>query len=62
MDASDNHDMMSFARWTLVISRTHSFPRQNLTNSVANLVNSAAHRGKADEIPTPLNFGGLIKS
>src|SRR6218665_2913567 len=31
--------------------RAHSFPRQNLTNSAANLVNSAAHRSKADEIP-----------
>jgi len=34
---------------------------------VANLVNSAAHRGKANEIPrltadTQLNFRGLIKS
>ena len=49
------------------ISRAHSFPRQNLTNSAANLVNSAAHRGKADEIPrltaaTQLNFRDLIKS
>ena len=33
------------------ISRAHSFLRQNLTNSAANLVNSAAHRDKADEIP-----------
>jgi len=38
-----------------------------LTNSAANLVNSAAHHGKADEIPrltadTQLNFRGLIKS
>jgi len=52
---------------TLVISRVHSFPRQNLTNSAVNLVNSAAHRGKADEFPrltavTQLNFRGLIKS
>ena len=43
-----------------IIIRAHSFPRQNLTNS-------AAHRGKADEIPrftadTQLNFRGLIKS
>jgi len=50
-----------------MIIRAHSFPRQNLTNSVANLANSAAHRGKADEIPrltavTQLNFHGLIKS
>ena len=50
-----------------VITRAHSFPRQNLTNSAANLVNSAVHRGKADEIPrlpaeTQLNFRGLIKS
>ena len=50
-----------------VINRAHSFPQQNLTNSAANLVNSAAHRGKADEIPrltmvTQLNFRGLIKS
>jgi len=34
---------------------------------VANLVNTAAHRGKADEIPrltanTQLNFRDLIKS
>src|SRR6218665_1794318 len=34
-----------------IIIRAHSFLRQNLTNSAANLVNSAAHRGKADEIP-----------
>jgi len=50
-----------------MISRAHSFPRKNLTNSAANLVNSAAYRGKADEIPrltaaTQLNFRGLIKS
>ena len=36
---------------TGVMIRGHSFPRQNLTNSAANLVNSAAHRGKADKIP-----------
>jgi len=51
----------------IIISRAHSFPRQNLTNSAAILVNSAAHRGKADEIPrltanTQLNFRGGIKS
>src|SRR6218665_2828035 len=34
-----------------LILRAHSFPRQNLTNSTENLVNSAAHRVKADEIP-----------
>ena len=50
-----------------MIIRAHSFPRQNLTNFVVNLANSAAHRGKADEIPrltavTQLNFHGLIKS
>ena len=50
-----------------LINRAHSFPRQNLTNSAANLVNSAAYRGKADEIlrltaATQLNFRGLIKS
>jgi len=50
-----------------LITRAHCFPRQNLTNFAANLVNSAAHRGKADEIPrliadTPLNLRGLIKS
>jgi len=49
------------------IIRAHSFPRQNLTNSASNFVNSAAHRGKADEIPqltadTQLNFRNLIKS
>ena len=49
------------------MSRAHSFPRQNLTNSAANFVNFAAHRGKADEIPrltadTQLNFSSLIKS
>ena len=49
------------------ISRVHSFPRQNLTNSAANLVSSAAYRGKADKVPrltanTQLNFRGLIKS
>ena len=52
------------SRWNLncilkvLMSRAHSFPRQNLVNSVA-------HRGKADEIPrltavTQLNFRGLI--
>jgi len=51
----------------IIIIRAHSFLRQNLTNSAANFVNSAAYRGKADEIPrltvvTQLNFGGLIKS
>ena len=50
-----------------VIARAHSFPRKNVTNSEANLVNSAVHRGKADEIPlltadSQLNFRGLIKS
>jgi len=50
-----------------LICRAHRFPRQNLTNSAKNLVNSAAHHGKADEIPrlttdTQLNFRGLIKS
>ena len=50
-----------------VITRAHSFARQNLTNSATNLVNSAAHRGKADEIwrvtvDTQLNFRSLIKS
>jgi len=49
------------------MTRAHSYLRQNLTNSAANLENSAAHRGKADEIPgltadTQLNFRGLIKS
>ena len=43
------------------------FRGKKLTNSVENLANSAAHRGKADEIPrltanTQLNFRGLIKS
>ena len=33
------------------MNRAHSFPRQNSTNSVVNLVNSADHHGKADEIP-----------
>jgi len=47
--------------------KVHSFPQQNLTNSAVNLVNSAANRGKADEIPllttvTQLSFRGLIKS
>jgi len=51
----------------VLMTRAHSFLRQNLTNSAANLVNSAAYRGKADEIPrftaaTQLNFRGLIKS
>ena len=51
----------------IVICRAHSLPRQNLNNSAANLVNSAANRGKADEIPrlttgTQLNFHGLFKS
>jgi len=35
----------------IMIIRAHSFPRQNLTNFAANLVNSTALRGKADEIP-----------
>src|SRR6218665_978439 len=52
---------------SILIIRAHSFPRQNLTNSAVNLVNSAAYRGKADEIPrlttdTHLHFRGLIKS
>jgi len=68
-----------FVKWTLEksflwlansvtnICRAHNFPRQNLTNSAANLVNFAALRGKAGEIPrltadTQLNFRGLIKS
>src|SRR6218665_3181891 len=43
------------------------FRGKNLTNSAANLVNSAAYRGKADEIPrltaeTQLNFRSLINS
>ena len=43
----------SLARQRLlnVMYRAHSFPRQNLTNSAGNLVNSAEHRSKADEIP-----------
>jgi len=50
-----------------LITRAHSFPQKNLTNSATNLVNSAVHRGKADEIPrltadTQLHFRGLIKS
>ena len=54
-------------QYITIISRAHSFPRQNSTNSAANMVNSAAHRGRADEIPrltavTQLNFRGLIKS
>src|SRR6218665_97761 len=36
---------------TALTTRAHSFPRKNLTNSAANLENSAAHRGKTDEIP-----------
>src|SRR6218665_4055168 len=58
-----------FSRYcvAVLVSRAHSFPRQSLTNSAANFVNSAAHRGKTDEIPrltaaTQLNFRGLIKS
>ena len=31
----------------VLMTRAHSFLRQNLTNSAANLVNSAAYRGKA---------------
>ena len=41
-----------------MISRAHSFPRKNLTNSAGNFVNSAenfvnsaAHRGNTYEIP-----------
>jgi len=34
-----------------VMSRAHSFRGKNLTKPAANLVNSAVHRGKADEIP-----------
>ena len=64
-------DFQALLNWMYIdkslISWAHSFPRQNLTNSAANLVNSAAHRGKADEIlrltaDTQLNFRGLIKS
>src|SRR6218665_3060186 len=51
---------------TEVIYRAHSCPRQNLTNSAANFVNPAAHRGNTDEIPwltavTPVKFRGLTK-
>ena len=31
--------------------RAHSFPRKKFDETAENLVNSAAHRGKADEIP-----------
>jgi len=62
-----NDDSLQFWAIRLVMTRAHSFPRQNLTNSAANLVNSVAHRGKADEIlqlttDTQLNFRDLIKS
>src|SRR6218665_64797 len=65
------NNFMYFVLLTVIISslisRAHSFSRQNMTNSAANLVNSADHRGKADEIQrltadTQLNFRGLIKS
>src|SRR6218665_3832772 len=39
-----------YSKSTRVICRAHSSPRQNLTNSAGKLVNSAVHRGKADEI------------
>ena len=50
----------------VVICRAQSFPRQNLTNSAANFVNSAAHCGNTDEIPrltavTPVKFHGVTK-
>jgi len=45
----DASGQLRFTTENLII-RVHSFPRQNLTNSTANLVNSDAHRGKADEI------------
>jgi len=35
---------------TKEVQSYYCFPRQNLVNSAVNLVNSAAHRGKADEI------------
>ena len=53
--------------WNLyMIIRAHSFPRQNLTNSAVNFVNSAAHPGNTDEIPwltavTPVKFRSLTK-
>ena len=61
------HDICMNVHIKILIIRAHSFPWQNLTNSAANLVNSAAHRGKEDEIPrltanAQLNFRGLIKS
>src|SRR6218665_2314261 len=60
-------DLTSNCNSATLIIRAHSFPRKNLTNSAVNLVNSTAHRGKADEIPrftadTQLNFRGEIKS
>jgi len=58
--------------YSLTYSTSNSFVgptvcRGNLTNPAVSMVNSAAHRGKADEIPrltaaTQLNFRGLIKS
>src|SRR6218665_1309897 len=50
--------------WSLIGSQ---FSQKNLTNSAPNLLNSAVHRGKADEIPrliaaTQLNCHGLMKS
>ena len=52
---------------TNVIIMAHSFRGKFDKNSAVFMVNSAAHRGKADEIPrltaaTQLNFRGLIKS
>ena len=47
----DRHFMSHIQSQASEISWADSFPRQNLKNSVGNLVNSAAHRGKADEIP-----------
>src|SRR6218665_2453090 len=62
-----NNVYQTEVRFVSVLDRAHSFPRQNLTNSAANLVNSAAHHGNTDEIPwltaaPQVKFRGLIKS
>jgi len=63
----DDFTLGTFLPQMLLIIRAHSFPRQILANSLANLVNSAAHRGITREIPrltaaTQVKFRGIIKS
>ena len=49
--SQNSPDGISPFRRSGVLIRAHSFPRQNLTNSAVNLVNSADFRGYTVKIP-----------